>query len=214
MKIWSTMKKSIIKFSLLSSLLFISACSVFPPAIVNKGQNNPTVAMNPAREIKCDPVENCLAIGTLKLEGTGLAVTAKQAGDLLPLWQKIKDSSQPQGNNSPDNQAVYQQIEKLMTDDQLKTIRELTLTPNQIQDLMKNLGIQTTFTPPNTNGQAKGGTPGQGGPEQRPTRDASKTGQPPSQGNNPGMNGRQNRFSERLFLDSVIQLLQKRAAGG
>ena len=71
----------------LPMLIVLGACAAKP---AQAAQNNPAGAnANPATM----PLEQKLAIGTLKMEGTPQAVTAKEATDLLPLWQAVKSLS-------------------------------------------------------------------------------------------------------------------------
>jgi hypothetical protein len=189
-------------------------------------------------------LESRLALGTLELEGTNQAVSAEQAKQLLPLWQKIKTlAATPSSTQAADLQAVYTQIEAAMTPAQIKTIESLRLNQNDIQALMKSLGIQIT-PGPNPNG---GNFPTQS-PSDRATRTARRTQMPGSNdggfggGNGNGGTGSGNSGGNssgggfgggnsgrtggsgapgngnrgfggygQMFLDPLIQILQKRA---
>jgi hypothetical protein len=111
------------------------------------------------------PLEQKLAIGTLKLEGTGQAVTAKEAADLVPLWQAIKSLDASTNTAPSEITAVYKQIEGVMTPEQTQAIQKMTWTQQDMQALMTKYGV--TFGA----GQA-----GQGGQnltaDQRATRTA------------------------------------------
>jgi hypothetical protein len=111
------------------------------------------------------PLEQKLAIGTLKLEGTGQAVTTKEATDLLPLWQAVK-SLEANSNTAPSEiTAVYKQIEGVMTPDQTQAIQKMTWAQADTQALMTKYGV--TF------GAGQGGTGGQNlTADQRATRTA------------------------------------------
>ncbi|GAP12936.1 hypothetical protein LARV_00676 [Longilinea arvoryzae] len=82
-----------------------------------------------------------LAVGTLKLEGTDLAVTAEQAKTLLPLWKAVKSLSSSSTASQPEIDAVYQQIQDALTADQLASIEKLDLSGENMQALMTELGI-------------------------------------------------------------------------
>ncbi len=88
------------------------------------------------------PVENKLAIGILKMEGTPQAITTQQATTMLPLWQAVKSLSASNTTSSTEMQALYKQIEAVMTPDQVKTIQNLNMTQAQIQALFQQYGIQ------------------------------------------------------------------------
>jgi hypothetical protein len=180
-------------------------------------------------------LENRLAYGILKLEGTSYAVTADQAKVLLPLWQQIKtmtasfaanNSSNNNTNNNTagDMQIVYSQIEKALTTDQIQAIQQDSMTQSDIQALMQQYNIQIT---PGANG---GNFPTLSA-DQRATR-AAQFQQTPGAGGGrgfggtrtPGQNGgfggngtpgpngaRGFRGMNFIFEDAVISLLQQRA---
>jgi hypothetical protein len=83
-----------------------------------------------------------LAAGTLKLEGTDLAVTAEQAKELLPLWKAVKTLSTSDTASQLEIEAVYQQIQDTLTADQLAAIEALDLSGSNMQQLMTDLGIE------------------------------------------------------------------------
>jgi hypothetical protein len=87
------------------------------------------------------PLEQKLAIGTLKLEGTGQAVTAKEATDLLPLWQAVKSLEANPNTASSEITAVYKQIEGVMTPEQTQAIQKMTWTAEDMQALMTKYGV-------------------------------------------------------------------------
>jgi hypothetical protein len=124
------------------------------------------------------PVEQKLAPGTLKLEGTDRAVTAAQAKTLLPLWKAVKTLSSSNNASAEEITALYQQIQDAMTAEQLQAIKNLSLTQAEMQALMQQYGIQMPQMPAgNLNGTpaarssgssgnssgAQAGDPGAGG---------------------------------------------------
>ena len=215
------------KFFILTSfclILVLAACSALQP--VGQADNQPASNPNPQEQLQKtngqppDSLQARLAIGLLKLEGSPQALTADQASQLLPHWQTIKTlyAANPPSKTALDNE--YQQVEKILTADQTQAIKNLPLTFNNILDLMKSLGIQVTPAArrPMMNGSP--GTPATSGtrpptldPAQRQTRIAQRTLTPGSANLDGGPNGVRFGF-DRLFIDSLIQLLQKRASGG
>jgi hypothetical protein len=161
-------------------------------------------------------VEIQLLVGTLKLEGTDLAVTTGQAGVLLPLWQQIQTLAQSMlpamGNPGEGRQAgttptvqsdgsaaqtqidgVLDQIQGSMTGAQIQAITGMQITQDSATAAMQELGI-TMFGfggQPGADGTqpAEGGQPlsGEGQP---PVREG---GQPSDGGNGqpPGEAGQQ-----------------------
>jgi len=104
-----------------------------------------------------------LAIGTLKLEGTANAITAKQAADLLPLWQVYSSLITSDTAAQEEKDALVQQIQEIMTSDQITAIDGLNLTQREVFASLQQLGI-TASAPVSANGtpQAGGNFPGGG----------------------------------------------------
>jgi hypothetical protein len=185
------------------------------------------------------PLENKLAIGTLKLEETSQKISAEEAKNLLPLWKGVKSLTTSSTSSPEEIQAVYKQIEEAMTPDQVSTIKKLDLTGEDIQALMKQYNVKAP----------QGGNFGNLTPEQRATRAAQFRAQ--GGGNGTGTGGNRGNFQgggfqggggnfqggnngqvapqrtrtpganpnrggmrggmNFLFVDSVINLLQQRA---
>lgn len=164
-------------------VILLGACSgIQIPGLAAKpaqaAQNNPAGAnYNPANM----PLEQKLAIGTLKLEGTDQAVTAKEATDLLPLWQAVKSLSASTNTAPSEITAVYKQIEGVMTPTQTQTIQKMTWTNQDMQALMTKYGI--TF------GGGAGGAGGQGGQNLTADQRATRTAQFAARGQGGGAGG-------------------------
>ncbi len=79
-----------------------------------------------------------LALGTLKLEEAGSAVTPDQAKTLLPLWQALQGGVTAQAEVN----AVLKQIEETMTPQQLQAIAEMHLTQEDMQAWMEEHDIR------------------------------------------------------------------------
>ncbi len=184
-------------------------------------------------------LEQKLAIGTLKLEGTDLAVTAKEANDLLPLWKAVKSLSASDTTAPAEIQALYKQIEGVMTSEQTQAIQKMTWTQDDMQALMTQYGVQfgqgqssKTLTADqqatrtalqmssrsrNSGGGAGGGPGGgppaggvfPGGPGGFGDQGMSTTGTP-----QPGQANRSGGMGmNSMFVDPLIKLLQTRATG-
>lgn len=83
-------------------------------------------------------VSGQLALGTLRLEGTGQAVTPEQAATLLPLWQAIRGGTL---QGEAEIGAVLSQIEGEMAAEQLETIAGMQLTPGDLQSWAQEQGL-------------------------------------------------------------------------
>jgi len=98
-----------------------------------------------------------LAIGTLKLEDTDLAVASDQAAELLPLWQVFNNLSSSDSAAPEEISAVTDQIQETMSPEQLQAIDDMELTGQDIFATMQELGLVNA---PQVNAE---GTPQAGG---------------------------------------------------
>jgi hypothetical protein len=97
------------------------------------------------------PPAESLLIGTLKLQGTGNAVTATQAAALVPLWQAYAQLTSSNTAAQAEIDAVVTQIQQILTPAQVQAITAMKLTRQNMVTEMSSLGL--------TNGGANG-TPG------------------------------------------------------
>lgn len=82
-----------------------------------------------------------LLIGTFRLDGTNLEVTADQAKVLAPLWMTMKTTAANMLVTVEDIQAVTAKIQAAMTPEQLQAINDMNLTFQSLTDLMQSLNI-------------------------------------------------------------------------
>lgn len=134
-----------------------SALAASTPA-AGSGQNRPNLDFSKMT------LPEKLAIGTLKLEGTDLKVDAKEAAELLPLWKAVNTLRASQTISTKEMDALYSQIEGAMTPDQVKEIEGMSLTGEDIQQMMADLGVNFG---PGQMGGANQGSSGSG-TSQRP----------------------------------------------
>lgn len=155
------MKRKFVLPVLMISVLLLSACA---SANTDRsfGAQSGSGTNQPAQEL---PLSEKLAIGTLKLEGTPNAVTAKQAADLLPLWQVYSSLITSDTAAQQEKDAVAQQIQETMTPAQTQAIEGFNLTQRDVFTSMQQLGISAS-SQVNANGTPQpngGGGPGGGG---------------------------------------------------
>jgi hypothetical protein len=91
------------------------------------------------------PMPSQLAIGTLMLEDTENAVTAEQAGELLPSWKMLQALQSSGTAAQAELDAVLDQIQGRMTDEQLTVIKERQLTPSSLLELAQEQGLGSGF---------------------------------------------------------------------
>jgi len=76
-----------------------------------------------------------LAIGTVQLDDTELAVDGEQAAGLLTLWQAYQSLSSSDTTAEVELNAVLKQIQKMMTVDQIAAIADMQLTNEALTKL-------------------------------------------------------------------------------
>ena len=107
-----------------------------------------------------------LLLGSLKLEGTGQAVTKAQAAELLPLWQTMSELQSSASSAPQEKNALLAQIRSAMTPGQLQAITGMKLTSQDAFSFMQeqNISVSGAQTASNTTqSQNNSGGPG-GGP--------------------------------------------------
>ena len=138
------MKKTIFTLTILALLGVLVACNKATTA--TQTQNGPGGNAMPLSSA------TQLLAGTLKLEGTDLAVTANQAKQLLPLWQTLQELSNSNTSADQEINAVVDQIKSSMTAQQMAKITAMKLTQQDIMSLMSQTGVlsngaNATITP-------------------------------------------------------------------
>jgi len=79
-----------------------------------------------------------LALGTVRLEDTDLAVDEAQAAELLPLWQALQALSQSDTTADVELQAVVKQVNNTMTAEQITAVAGMKLTEDTVTELMES----------------------------------------------------------------------------
>ncbi len=161
------MKRIVILTVLLLSL-FLAACSGTAVPAPTTGDD---IYVSPNLPVDYEgalAVRNQLALGTLELNQTELAISAEQAQTLLPLWQALRSTQQAGGTAQAEVSALLVQIEAEMKPEQLRSIANMKLLQTDMQEWAAANGIVLG---------SGGGTPGQGSglsPEARATKQAAE----------------------------------------
>ena len=215
---------------LVPMLLIAAGCSALQAGSTTTNKTFAQSAQTPgASNMANQPIENKLAIGTLKLEGSPQAVTADQARTLLPLWKAVKSLSASSTASADEMAALYTQIQEAMTADQIAAIKTQALTPADTQALMQQYNIQAPAGMPQqsaTRVASSSGSTNQGGGPGGP-QDGGGSGGPPPDGGIPGggASGAQSTPQagqtpraprvgggmNSLFVEPLITLLEARA---
>lgn len=171
------------------------------------------------------PASMQLILGIFQLEGTEIAIDADLAGEMLPLWKAYRSLSDSDTAAQAELAAVIDQIQGLMTADQIEAISSMKLTPEDMQSTLEGLGIE--FGRPEGFGEEDFQFPpggfqgGPGGPGGGPAGPGGGFG---GQGNfdpeaaataraEAGFEGRGGRAG-LFLLDPLIELLEERAGMG
>ena len=92
------------------------------------------------------PVLTQLMLGTLQLENTNLAVDSAQAAELAPLWKALRSLTTSDTAAQAEIEALLEQIQDVMSADQIEAISTFEITPDDMQSIFQDLGIE--FGPP------------------------------------------------------------------
>ncbi len=103
-----------------------------------------------------------LVVGSLQLEKTDMAISAAQAGSLLPLWQAYQSLLQSDTTAEAEISALLGQIEDEMTSEQLAAIAAMDVSSTDIATIMDDLGLRPAAAD-GTGGGTGGGFFGDGG---------------------------------------------------
>jgi len=121
-----------------------------------------------------------LALGTFQLDDTDTPIEAQEAGELLPLWKAYRSLSQSDTTAEEEIQAVVAQIQTTMTSEQIQAIKKMALTPQDMQNISQELGLNLGL----------GGGTGNLSPEAQATMQAARaSGQAPVGGFGGGPEG-------------------------
>jgi hypothetical protein len=123
-------------------------------------------------------IQGQLALGTVQLDETDLAVDEAQAAELLPLWQALQSLGNSDTAATAESDAVVNQIQDTMTAEQIQAIAAMALTTDSLTALQESGELGSLGNRGDDNGNAAtggggflggggfpgGGVPGGGGP--------------------------------------------------
>ena len=196
------MKNSIILVGLLSLSILLAGCGASPVdapdpvAPADSAPQAPTAEEAPAVDEAAAPDRPALAmdyegaltqrlllsLGTLELANTETAINAVQAPEMLMLWQVLDIMTQSGNSAEEEVAALLDQLEGILTPEQITAINTMQLTQEDIQAWGEANRINTGTG----DGAGQGGGGGGSGlsPEARATRQAEegRTGTPGENG--------------------------------
>lgn len=103
------------------------------------------------------PLTNQVILGVFGLEQTELAITGKQASEMLPLWQALRSGTI---QNQAERAAIMGQIEAVFTAEQFQAIADLQLTAADQVEWAEANGVEL----PQAGQGVRGARGEQGGP--------------------------------------------------
>jgi len=103
-----------------------------------------SAASNDAAPAETDelPLVSELAVGTLALDDTDLAVDAEQAAALRPLWMAYISLSSDDAASSIETNALIDQVQETLTGEQIATIEAMDLSQADMMAVMEELGLE------------------------------------------------------------------------
>jgi len=226
------MNKNILYITTSMFLILLTACgsastdiSAGSESITGTGSNieetDSTTGINSDHE-NALPIQLQLLLGTFKLDETDYRLDSNQASDLLPLWKAARSLSESETVASVEIESVFNQIQELMSSEQIEAIAAMQFSQNDFAELAKTIGVeigsgsrfdsmtpeeQATAQAMRESGQSPGGSglPGQGGGPGRGLPGGETGGGAPNKGQGPrgatsGINSG--------FYDAIIEFLE------
>ncbi len=118
--------------------LILTACSVSPSGNFTNSAARPSGTQSGSSTGLSPTLQ--VAIGTLKLDKTTNEISAKQAADLLSLWETLQVLESSDTAATQEKDALIAQIQEAMTKDQVQTIAEMGLTRQDLAALLQSQG--------------------------------------------------------------------------
>jgi hypothetical protein len=204
--------KPILLSALLIAALFLAAC-ISPLATTVPSTSNTL------------PAETRLAVGTLKLAGTGQEVSAAQAEQLLILWQTYQQLSQSDTAAQAEVDGLVAQIQETLTAEQRQAIAEMQISHQDVAASMQGVTVaasspskSTVSVPSGSMNGAGGPPPGGGGAPADGGMPADMGGAAPASGTGQTQSAQSGSSSQSLtqvpaaLVQAVIQSLEQKAA--
>jgi hypothetical protein len=130
---------------LIMVMLLLTACGSNAAAVDDEQSENSMEAER--MELTADYAEDALsvaqqlALGSLLLEETDLAVDPQQAPDLVPYWKLYKSLLESDTTAPEELDSLLKEIQEIMTAEQVKYIASLQLTQETMMTLVNEMGI-------------------------------------------------------------------------
>ncbi|MEA3335476.1 MAG: hypothetical protein U9R25_06160 [Chloroflexota bacterium] len=141
------MKLSKIIIILIIATTLLAACGGGEAEVSSTEQSSPSAVTSDSVALGEDyqdalTLKNQIILGTLRLEGTGDAVTADQAKTLLPFWQAYRSLTESGNAAVEETEAVQDQILDAMIPGQIAAIAVMKLTNDDLQTYYVEIGVK------------------------------------------------------------------------
>ena len=145
-------KQSIFTFISLALLVILTACgSIAIPGLSTQAVATSQSSIDPTTAA----IENNLAVGILRLEGSDLAVTSEQALALLPVWKCVRVMTADKSASSIEIAALYRQTRETLSAEQIQAIQQMSWTQAELNTLKQDLGVQGNQSASSSSSTAK-----------------------------------------------------------
>jgi hypothetical protein len=128
-----SMKKILLGVSIVAIVLGAAGCGTAAAEIQDEAPRLDDTYENAL------PVQVQFMLGTLKLEGSELAVDSAQAETLIPLWKAVRSLVGSDTSAEAEVSAVLEQIQSAMEVEQIEAIAAMQLTEDDIFPMMQEL---------------------------------------------------------------------------
>jgi hypothetical protein len=95
------------------------------------------------------PIEDQLAVGTLRLAETEQDITGEQAQELVLLWQTYREISQSETAAQAEIDGLIAQIRETMTDEQIQAIEEMRISQQDVLASVQGITVASSSSDDN-----------------------------------------------------------------
>ncbi|MBN1138717.1 MAG: hypothetical protein JXM73_19175 [Anaerolineae bacterium] len=124
---------TLVTLLVLAALLLAACGGTNEPALAGSSTERTTGSSLDTYYENALALRNQLALGTLRLEEADWPVTGGQASELLLLWQALRGTIGNGASAPAELDALQEQIERVMTTEQLAAIGAMRLTQADLQ---------------------------------------------------------------------------------
>jgi hypothetical protein len=199
-------KKNSLAASLLLFTVILTACALSKSSTPASGDTGKL------------PAQTQLILGTINLEETDYAITVEQATELLPMFYVLQDLNDSGSAAQEEIDGLVNQIQQTLTDDQIKTIDNMSLSMQDMLSISQGSGGDSNSSGISSTSSVGGGGAG-GPPDMGGMPGSGPSGMPGDAMPSAGTTSASSDTSARTVMDTstptalfdaVIEILQKK----